>query len=568
MVVMPDARNKFKDLFCEESEDQLGTLSRTLLILEQEPGKLEHYQTLMRAAHTIKGAAATMGYVEMARLAHALEDVFHAGERGALVLTKEAVSVALSATDQILLSLSSIKSKDQEIPVGGVLERLQSLLTPAKEGEEKKALPTSVQSVFVQESENGAYVAPTSVRVGVERLDALMGLFEEMLMLRLKLDTILEPVIDITESISDPALKQRLFFIQEFKILFGELARLLSETQGELLSARLVPLDQIFGQFPRMIRDLSLKEGKQVTFRLVGGGVELDRTVLDGLGGALTHLLRNAVDHGILREGTIVLRAERNNDRVHVVVEDNGTGIDYERVRIVAIDRGIVTREQGMLLDHTEIAQFLFHPNISTNTQVTEISGRGVGLSAVRAFAQDVGGRVAVYSPIREGGGTRFLLDLPVSLATVKVLIVQSSGFTFAIPFINIVRTFTLSPESIVRSGHQEAVVIDGKPTPLFWLSRLLGITFGDAFRKTVLGAELRAVLIVVEQEQVALVVDLCVGEQELLVKSLPPVLRDIKGFAGSALLPDGRTILLIDIYGLLTRVFDDILKSTHGRVT
>jgi two-component system chemotaxis sensor kinase CheA len=568
----PDARNKFKDLFCSEAEDQLGTLSRTLLLLEEDPHNLEHYATLMRSAHTIKGSSATMGYTEMARLAHLMEDVFRACEKGTLVLSKEAVSTALLATDHLALSLVSIKERDMELPSEAIESTLKVLLEPdtsgtAEKKEETVAPAASPSSVLNKNPISASYVPPTTVRVAVERLDALMGLFEEMLMLRLKLDTILEPVVDISKTIGDPILKQKLFFVQEFKTLFSELARILSETQSELLRVRLVPVEQIFGQFPRMIRDLSLREGKQVAFRVEGGDVELDRTVLEGLGGALAHLLRNAVDHGIVKEGTVTLMAERKNDRVHVTVSDDGAGINYERVREVAIERGIVSKEVGVVLRNNEIADILFNPNMSTNTEVTDISGRGIGLSAVRVFTQDVGGHVSIVSPLSEKGGTRFLLDLPVSLATVKVLIVRASGFTFAVPFTSIVRTFVIVPDTIVRSAHQPTIILNGKTVPLFWLSRLLGITFGDTFRKTVLGQELHAVLLSIEGEEVALVVDTCVGEQELLVKSLPPVLREIQGFSGSTLLPDGRTILLIDTHGLLLRAFGDILENTHADI-
>ena len=566
-----DSRNKFKDLFCAEVEDRLDVLSRTLLLLENDPGNATYYETLMRSAHTIKGGAATMGYTGMAQLAHTLEDVFHAGERGVLVLTKEAVSAIFSAMDQMRHSLEAIKNDTGELPVEETTKILTELfLNLQKKNEEASQVPSQKPPTPVPSSppENMIYTAPTNIRVPVERLDALMGLFEEMLMLRLKLHTMIEPVLDITKTINDPVLRQKFFFIKEFHNLFNELARLLSETQGELLRVRLVPLEQIFGQFPRMVRDLAVREGKHITFRIEGEDVELDRTVLDGLGGALAHLLRNAVDHGIIHEGEIVLKAERKNDRVHVIVEDNGGGIDYERVKKIAIERKIITEEAANTMRSIETIDLLFHPNMSTAREVTDISGRGVGLSAVQAFTQDVGGRVMVTSPIVGGTGTRFLLDLPVSLATVKVLIVQSSGFTFAIPFANIVRTFILTPEAIVRSAHQEAVTIDGVPVPIFWLSRLLGITFGEAFRKTVLGAELRAVLITIEREQVALIVDTCVGEQELLVKSLPPILRGIKGFSGSTLLPDGRTILLLDTYSLLSHTFGDILENVEGTVS
>ncbi len=566
---MSDATNKFKDLFCTEAEEQLAVLSRTLLEIEKNPTDAELYATLMRSAHTIKGAAATMGYTEMAKLAHALEDLFHAGERGSVTLDPEAVSTAFSGLDRMNTALRSIKDNNTDVPVDDLVLVLATLLKNA-EIASKKDGPALAQAPSVSPSAREyTFSAPTSIRVGVERLDVLMGLFEEMLMLRLKLDTILEPATEITKSITDPVMRQKIYFLAEFQSLFSELARLLSETQEELLLIRLVPLEQIFSQFPRMVRDLSLREGKRVTFHVEGGTVELDRTVLEGLGGALAHLLRNAVDHGIKDEGVIQLRAERANDRVHVIVEDSGVGIDYERVRAVVIERGILPKEEAEKLRKVEIAELLFHPNMSTNETVTDISGRGVGLSAVRAFVQDVGGRIEVHSPIDKTGGTRFLVDLPISLATVKVLLVGSSGFTFAIPFTGVIRTIKFSPSAIVRSGGQEVVIENGKPIPLLRLNELLEITFADIFRREkATEKELLAVLVSIEEERVLLLVDECVGERELLVKSLPPVLRNVRGFSGSALLPDGRTILLLDAHGLLLQAFGDILKNTEVKET
>ena len=560
---MADGNNKFKDLFCEEATDQLATLSGELLNIEKDPGNIERYATLMRAAHTIKGGAATMRYAGMAKLAHALEDVFHLGERSAITLDVDAVSVAFFAVDRMRASLAAIKETDSELDVEDVIQVLSELT-------QKSEVALTVHDAKAKKphkmtAPTFASALPSSVRVDVERLDALMGLFEEMLMLRLKLDSLLEPALGITKTITDHQIKDRLYFLKEFETIFAQLARLLSETQGQLLFIRLVPIEMIFSQFPRMVRDLSLREEKSVEFRMEGGDVELDRTVLGGLGGALAHLLRNAVDHGINKDGAIILSAKHASDRVHISVEDNGVGIDYERVKQVALERGIVTSEVALSLRKQEITELLFHPNMSTNIEVTDISGRGVGLSAVQSFAKEVGGHVSVISPAQEGKGTKFLLDLPVSLATVKVLLVESSRFTFALPFNAVVRTLSFPRTAIEESAHQEIVVIDGRAVPILYLNKLLDITFGDMFLATKnADDEVLVVLLQIEGERILVAIDSCLGKQELLIKSLPPVLRDIRGFSGSALLPDGRTILLLDAHGLLREALGDILGSTQ----
>jgi chemotaxis protein histidine kinase CheA len=195
---------------------------------------------------------------------------------------------------------------------------------------------------------------------------------------------------------------------------------------------------------------------------------------------------------------------------------------------------------------------------------VTDISGRGVGLSAVQSFAKEVGGHISVTSPLASGKGTRFLLDLPISLATVEVLLVEASKFTFALPYNAIVRTLSVPRSDIRESAHQEITVIDGRPVPILYLNKLLDITFGDMFRTKNAEDEVLAVLLDIEGERILVAIDSCLGEQELLIKSLPPVLRDIRGFSGSALLPDGRTILLLDAHGLLHEALGDILGTTR----
>jgi two-component system, chemotaxis family, sensor kinase CheA len=558
---MPSSTDKYKSLFISEAEDQLANLSRSLLELEKNPSAKERYSELMRNAHTIKGAAATMGYAEIADLSHAIEDVFHAGERGSIVISAEAVSLLLSSLDTLSAQLSALKERDETISGKDWTEKIQAFLTGAVLAPvTQKATPPAVEQRPLSDQSDRLKTL-TTVRVGTERLDTLMGLLEEMLMIRLKLNALLGPAEETIKELHDPLLKQKLFFVNEFGTLFIELARLLSETQEELLKIRLVPLEQIFGQFPRLIRDTSVAAGKSVKFNVIGSDIELDRTVIDGLGGALAHLLRNTIAHGIVGEGDVTLSAVRERDRVLVAVEDNGRGVDYERVRVVAVERKLLKREEADRLDHAQLATLIFNPNMSTTVEVDKISGRGVGLFSVKAFAEDVGGRISVVSPVTEKGGTRFTLDLPTSIATLEVLLVESRSYIFAISFRNIVRTLAVAKSDITGSLHQESVIIDERPVPIVRLDRVLGLDFG---RNSASDDEAHeAVLLSVDNSSVVLIVDGVVGEQELLIKALPPVLRGLGGFSGSALLPDGRTILLLDVHGLLSRALSDILEKS-----
>lgn len=553
-------KNKYKELFCSEAEEQLATLSQSLLELEGDPSHSEQYQNLMRCAHTVKGAAATMGYVVMAELAHAMEDVFHSAERGVLLIDPKVITLLLTATDRLTLSLSEIRKNGIELPTDAIINHLRAILT------DSPIETNSLKNSSAPESITSMHIAtPDTIRVSTEKLDTLMGLFEEMLMLRLKIDAMMEPATKFVNTLQDKALKQRLFFITELDSTFAEFSRLLSENQDALLSIRLVPLEQIFGQFPRMVRDLALREDKAIEFNVRGGDIALDRRVIEGLGGALAHLLRNAVDHGIQSKGAITLSSIRHKSRVLIIVEDTGAGINYERVKEVALSRGIATSEQLAKMQNNQIAELLFHQNMSTSEKVTDISGRGVGLSAVRWFAEDVGGSIDVISPIPEKSfGTRFTLDLPISLATVHVLTLQAQGYTFALPFDHVIKTIQYQANMITGEVHQETLLVDGKFLPILHLEKLLQLTYAG-YRQNGKAVETRnGIVLQAGSTPFILEVDRCTGQQELLVKSLPPILRTNKSFSGSALLPDGRTILLLDGHGLLTLALSDILNKTN----
>lgn len=561
--------NKYRELFCAEAEDQLAALSRTLLLLEKNPEQATLYAELMRCAHTVKGASATMGFVHMAELAHALEDVFQAGQGSLVVIDQGIISLALRTVDRLSFILGEIKEGKTDSPSDELMELLHKAV-----GKGGVAASLSIieqqkadASLRITEEEQIAarIVTPTSIKVGVDHLDVLTGLFEEMLILRLKLVAKLAPSAEIVSDIGDPLLRKKLSFLNDFKSLFDEMARMLSETQDQLLRIRLVPLEQIFGQYPRMMRDLAVKENKEVEFAIEGSDIELDRAVMGGLGGALTHLLRNAIDHGIAKKGKVLLRAERDKGRARVIVEDSGEGVHIARVREVAISRGVEKREIVEAMNDQEVLELLFHPNMSTNTEVTTISGRGVGLFAVKAFAADVGGHLSIVSPIPESGvGTRFTLDLPISLATIKVLVVESRGYTFAIPFGSVVRTVFVASPHIMGAAHQETIYIEDRLFPLVRLDELLKLALPGDRAKLDEGSPISLVILTLEKGPVALLVDEVHGEEELVVKSLPPLLRKIKGFAGSTLLPDGRTVLLLDAPGLLLHAINDILESTH----
>lgn len=589
--------SKFRELFCSEAEENIAALSSTLLSLERNPTGGEAYDALMRYAHTIKGNAATMGYVKMAYLAHVLEDVFDYARNGLITPDSALISELLVAVDALGGSLALVCGGKEEGELGTIADelKLKSGVTTSGIGASRRtsdgkpaplvgdvppsestpppspeaaSLHQDIESPLpgVSPQKNDAELAKrmidaeqafklatrtelAHVRVPIERLDHMLGLLEELLIVKMKLESLVEPISATLARETRPEIRKQLELVASLGPLVQDLSRLVNETEYSIMRARLVSLEHIFGRFPRMVRDLSVLESKQIDLVASGSDVELDRVIVEKLGGALAHLIRNAVDHGIAKEGRIRMYAQRVKDRVRVVVEDNGEGINYDAVRALALSKGLLTGETAPGATIETLNNLLFSSHFSTNQEVTEVSGRGVGLASVKAFAREVGGRVMVESPI-DGGGTRFTLELPMSVAVVHVLLVSTQSLTFAFSFSDVERSVRIRASEIFSGAGHDVAVIDGAPVPIFFLADLLNVRMTSVVDAS--DHVLDVVVVHADNNVVGFVVDACIGEEELLIKSIPSVLRNVKGFSGSALLGDGRTVLLLEPNGLL----------------
>ncbi len=551
--------SKFKDLFISEAEDHLQKLNDNLLSLEKKPDEKELLHELMRSSHTLKSSSATMGYTSMAYLMHVMEDVFDYARKDLLKIDLEIINELFATFDAINNSLESIKDTGKEVDLNDRIEVIKRITNVQTEGFSKSERAEDVKTPASSGSTTNQTNSPTTkpadkksssneqddavieiehIKVPVKRLDLLFDLVEELLIDKMRL-----------ESLAGDNL--------ELKGVVNHLERLVSDIQYQVTQARLVPVDQIFARFPRMVRDLSIREKKKIDLQISGGDIELDRTIIDKLGNPLVHLLRNAIDHGIVTEGVIKLSVVRERDYALVSVEDNGNGIKYERVREEAIKRGVYSAAEAADLSRGQLIELLFNPQFSTAEKVTDISGRGVGLSAVKEFANEIGGEIRVESPpkdlIRPDGtvpdhaGTRFTLELPLTLAIVNSLLVTVGSQMFAIPFSNIVRAIQVPLGDVKSMGDQNVAVVNDEYVTLVHLDKLFEIK--DA---KVVEDKITVVLIRKGAELAGIVVDGLRDEQEIIVKPLPDSLKGVPGFSGSTILGDGRTIMILDIAGLL----------------
>jgi two-component system, chemotaxis family, sensor kinase CheA len=544
-----DDLSQYKDLYLSEVEDLLQKLNDGLLTLEKEGSNKDLLNELMRSAHTIKGSSATMGYDNIAFLTHVLEDVFDGARNDKLKLEAEVISVIFEAFDALKGAIQSVKNDGKETDLTEISEKIKGLTgvktvgtgksTTGEVPEVKEEASEVKPEVKEEVKEEGAGADNIAfVKVPVSRLDNLMGLTEELLTCKMQMDSLVSKGECGVEG------------SEKLKPISEHLDRLVSNLQYSVLQVRLVPLEQIFMRFPRMVRDLAKKQGKEIEFQVEGGDLELDRSIIDKLAEPIVHLLRNAVDHGISEKGNIKLSAKSEKDFAKVIIEDDGKGIDWGGVVEKALEKGIITSDEAESyrkdLTNDKVQNLIFNPQLSTTEVVTETSGRGVGMDAVQAFMDEVGGNIEVESPANEAGGTRITLELPLTLAIIRVLIVKVGKETFAIPFSNIEKTVTVADSDVKSVGGQDVAIVDGTDVPLVHLKAAF-------HEKAKPSTGTKTVVLVKRGKSVAgVVVDKLMTEQEITVKPLPSVLKGVKGFSGSTILGDGRTILIIDIVGLI----------------
>jgi two-component system chemotaxis sensor kinase CheA len=383
-------------------------------------------------------------------------------------------------------------------------------------------------------------VARQSVRVAVERLDSLMNLVGELVTHRIRLAQI-----------------ARQHGLKDLKDSLALLERVVDELQDEVMSARMVPMDHVFNRFPRMVRDLAHELGKQVELEVLGKDIELDRSVLEEVSDPLVHILRNAVDHGIEPpeqrrkagkpdQGLIRLSAQREKNQVLVQVLDDGAGIDPARLRQVAVQRGFLSAESAARLSDPDAVALIYAPGFSTAASVTSVSGRGVGLDAVKSKIEGFGGALRLES--KPGQGTSFTLRLPLTLAIIQALLVKLGGETYAVPVAGVHEAVECASSELKPMQGAEVVMLRGQVLPVLRLGRLLevpGAERPDPPSFTVLVAE-------AGERRIGLMVDAILGQQEVAIKSLGRFLKGIRGFGGVTVLGDGTIALILDVPSLL----------------
>ncbi|MCD6583461.1 MAG: chemotaxis protein CheA [Candidatus Omnitrophica bacterium] len=420
------------------------------------------------------------------------------------------------------------KIKEEVSKILEVKEIRVSKFTPSAGRAEKKKGKTTPYIKKIQ-----------SMRIPVERLDKIMNLMGELAITKSRLT-------QIVISKDYTALEETTYLIE----------RLVSSLQDEALKMRLLPVSYILDNFPRIVRDLSRKEGKEVDLDIVGSEIELDRVVLDEIGDPLVHLIRNAIDHGIETpqerrkigkppRGKILIKVSREKGHIIIEISDDGRGIDIDKVVAAAAEKGLISPQEVSKNDYRQILDILTMPGFSTSEKVTDVSGRGVGLDVVRNKLDALGGRLDLET--QRGKGTKFILTLPLTLAIIKAMLVVIGEQIYAIPLMNIRETVKVKEAELKRIKDIEVMRVREEIVPILRLDKELGMKTLATYEKE----EISVVIVEGRAKSMGLVVDKVIGEQDIVVKPLGSFVKRIRGIAGGTILGDGRIALILDVVNI-----------------
>lgn len=377
-----------------------------------------------------------------------------------------------------------------------------------------------------------------TVRVDIERLDNLMNLVSELIIIRTRMN-------DLSEISNNDNMTEAIEYLE----------RITTSLHDSVMKVRMVPVERVFNRFPRMVRDLSKELNKKVNLEMQGKDTEVDRTVIDEIGDPLIHIIRNSLDHGIEipevreklgkpREGNLTLKAYPDGNNVVIEVIDDGGGIEFDKIRNKSIEKGIITEQESKLLSEEELKSLIFEPGFSTSEKISDISGRGVGLDVVKNKIESINGSIELESKVDKG--TQFIIRIPLTLAIIQALLVRLRDEIYAIPLSSITEITNVKEDDIRNIQDQEIVLYRGKTIPVVRLDALMGLDSDDPTDEYIV------VVVRKGEKQSALLVNDLIGQQEIVIKPLGKYLSNIKYLSGATILGNGNISLILDVNSLV----------------
>ncbi|MFO3707211.1 chemotaxis protein CheA [Xanthomonas codiaei] len=534
--------------FIVEAQEILDRLGEQLVSLEQAPDEADQLNAVFRGFHTLKGGAGFLAIKPMVELCHAAEETLGMARSGQAVLQAHHFDAAQQSLDYLQAMLDAMGSGepvphapatliaqfDAKSGPPAVKAAPKAAAAPAHDDAHAPAAPGT--KAGPKAAAKAGAEAEQTVRVDTKRLDAIVNLIGELVLSRNRLKTLRTRLRD-----------------EELDRAVSTLDIATARLQTAVMRTRMQPVSKVFARFPKVARDVARTLSKEVELELIGAETELDRNLVEALADPLVHLVRNAIDHGIespaLREATgkprsghVRLSAQQEGDYVSIEIQDDGAGIDPERLREIARGKGLIDAEAAARLSTDECLHLIFMPGFSTKAEVTDISGRGVGMDVVQSRIRELSGQIQIQSEL--GRGSRFMIRVPLTLAILPTLLVQAGEAVYALPLARVVEVLHAPQTSLGWFDGRAVLDRRSHTLPLIDLRRWLGVTADQPPLLTV-------VLLQAGETRFGLVVDQVRGREEVVIKPLPRALRGLPGYAGATLIGDGRMALILDVDGL-----------------
>lgn len=541
-----------EESFVAEATELMEELEPLLLQIEEHPDDPEVLTRIFRIVHTIKGASGVLGRKEFTNFVHVYEDLLAKLKNGSVRLTPQLVSALLKGFDGVGRMLHAVRAKAKELPnLNDIEGLLKSDVKPSDgPGPDASVKGSDGDRASVQEAKKEVIAVPKAM------LDEFLHLTGETTVMR-------NMVNKLVKSIERRIPRDR--DVELLVELLEEMHKINATMQNRISELRKTPMTQVLKRLPRTVRDVAMSLGKKVKFNVVGEDLRVDTAIAQALSNSLTHMIRNSVDHGIESprerqehgkpsEGRLTLSCEENKDQVIVIVEDDGKGIDPQRIKAKLLENGQIESSVVNAMSRDELLKQIFAPGFSTAKEITDVSGRGVGMDMVRASIEALRGTIDVHSEVGKGTRFRFVIPVPKSVVIINSLVVAVAGQGFALPQDNIVRLLRLSTSRRQRDVRELAGVftlnVDGKLLPLVCLGKILGIKP----RCTMAGGddqELSVVIVRCDSGEMAVVVDEIHDAEDTVVKPLYGWIKSIGAYAGATFFGDGSVGLIIDAEGI-----------------
>lgn len=554
---------EFHAAFFEEVSEHLTGLEDGLLQLESRPEDAELIHGIFRAAHSIKGTGGALGFTEVAGFTHHVETVLDQMRQRQLSTTSERIELLLKATDALSCLIDSAKDGSAAPEnLDEIVDLLRLQIDPnaqplppkaevdvESEGlilfeDEPVAAPTATAGPAGEPAKTKAANHNESIRVSVAKVEELINLVGELV---------------IANSMVQQAYASDDGDAQSLQEAIAAMDLTTQQLQEQVMAVRMMPIANVFRRFPRIVRDLASTLGKNVILETSGEETELDKQVIEEVSDPLTHLIRNAVDHGLETpaqrlaagkpaEGRIHLRAFHEGGNVVIEIADDGAGINAQRVRQKAIDRGLIAADAVMTDD--EANQLIMLPGFSTAEKITDVSGRGVGMDVVKRNVEALNGSISISST--QGKGSCFRIRLPLTMAILDGLAMRLGNDVYVLPLLSVVESLRPEPKHIVHIAERgELVMVRGEPLPLIYTHRLFNVT-GEPTNPC------DGLVVIVEHQgrKYGIVVDELIGQLQVVMKSLEANYERVDGVSGATILGDGRIAMIVDIAGLVRLAF------------